>query len=99
MPTYEYACPSCKHTFELFQMMSEAPKKKCPECGKKVQRLFGTGSGIVFKGTGFYQTDYKKTSGAPAAPAAKAKDAAPAPAAKTETKKTDKSAKKGGRDA
>ena len=94
MPTYEYACTFCKHTFELFQMMSDPPKKKCPECGKKVQRLFGTGSGLVFKGTGFYQTDYKKTSGAPAD---KPKEGAPA--SKTDAKKTDKSAKKGGSDA
>ncbi|MFH1093503.1 MAG: zinc ribbon domain-containing protein [Candidatus Omnitrophota bacterium] len=61
MPTYDYECLSCKHTFELFQMMSEKPIKKCPECSKnKVKRLIGAGMGIIFKGTGFYETDYKR---------------------------------------
>lgn len=61
MPNYDYECTSCGHGFTLFQMMSEPPKKKCPECGKKVNRLIGGGSGLVFKGSGFYQTDYKKS--------------------------------------
>ena len=60
MPTYEYECKSCEHHFELFQMMSEPPKKRCPACGKAVQRLIGTGTGIMFKGSGFYETDYKR---------------------------------------
>lgn len=61
MPTYDYECQACKHTFELFQMMSEKPIKKCPKCGKnKVKRLIGSGMGIIFKGSGFYETDYKR---------------------------------------
>ncbi|MCK4995138.1 MAG: zinc ribbon domain-containing protein [Candidatus Omnitrophica bacterium] len=61
MPTYDYECPGCNHTFELFQMMSAKPIKKCPECGKnKVKRLIGSGMGIIFKGSGFYETDYKR---------------------------------------
>ena len=65
MPTYEYRCPSCKYEFEKLQSMSDEPIKKCPKCGKKVQRLMGSGSGIVFKGSGFYQTDYKKSNQKP----------------------------------
>ena len=61
MPTYDYECLGCKHTFELFQMMSAKPINKCPKCGKnKVRRLIGAGMGIIFKGTGFYETDYKR---------------------------------------
>jgi len=59
MPTYGYKCDKCEKTFELFQSMTEEPVKKCPECGGKVKRLIGGGAGIIFKGKGFYQTDYK----------------------------------------
>lgn len=63
MPTYEYHCDACQYDFEKFHSMKDAPIKKCPECGKlKVRRLLGTGGGIIFKGTGFYQTDYKSSS-------------------------------------
>lgn len=63
MPTYDYECGKCGHTFEVFQSISESPKKKCPECGKlKLRRLFGTGAALVFKGSGFYQTDYRSDS-------------------------------------
>jgi putative FmdB family regulatory protein len=60
MPTYDYRCNACGHAFELFQSMSEGVKKKCPECGKlKLERLIGTGSALIFKGSGFYETDYR----------------------------------------
>ena len=60
MPTYEYKCFACGNTFERFQSITAEPIKKCPECGKvKVRRLMGTGSGLIFKGSGFYTTDYK----------------------------------------
>ena len=59
MPTYEYECAKCKHRFEKFQKMTDEPVKKCPKCGGKADRLIGTGGGIIFKGSGFYQTDYK----------------------------------------
>jgi putative FmdB family regulatory protein len=63
MPTYEYHCDACAHNFDEFQSMSEAPLKKCPECGKaKLRRVFGTGAAILFKGSGFYQTDYRSES-------------------------------------
>jgi putative FmdB family regulatory protein len=63
MPTYDYECDACGHAFELFQSISEPVKKKCPECGKpKLRRLFGTGAAVVFKGSGFYQTDYRSDS-------------------------------------
>ena len=64
MPTYEYECRKCSHTFEQFQSMSEEPLKTCPKCGGKVRRLIGGGTGIIFKGSGFYVTDSKKASSA-----------------------------------
>lgn len=63
MPTYDYECDACSHEFELFQGINDAVKRKCPECGKpKLRRLFGTGAAVVFKGSGFYQTDYRSES-------------------------------------
>jgi putative FmdB family regulatory protein len=60
MPTYEYKCEACGHAFEKFQSMSSKPVRKCPECGKNaVKRLIGTGAGLIFKGSGFYITDYR----------------------------------------
>ncbi|MDR2393067.1 MAG: zinc ribbon domain-containing protein [Treponema sp.] len=57
MPTYEYECKSCGHTFDAFQRMSEAPLTICPQCGQALRRLINGGSGIIFKGSGFYVTD------------------------------------------
>ena len=63
MPTYDYECDACGHAFELFQGINDSLKKKCPECGKlKLRRLFGTGAAILFKGSGFYETDYRSDS-------------------------------------
>ncbi len=63
MPTYDYVCDACDHKFELFQSITAEPEKKCPECGKKkLRRLIGAGAAIVFKGSGFYQTDYRSDS-------------------------------------
>lgn len=61
MPTYEYECRKCGHQFERFQPITAAPVKTCPKCKGKVARLLSGGAGIIFKGSGFYQTDYKKT--------------------------------------
>ena len=60
MPTYEYECLTCGYKFEKFQSMTDKPLKKCPKCKGRVRRLFGIGSGIIFKGSGFYATDYRK---------------------------------------
>jgi putative FmdB family regulatory protein len=63
MPTYEYACDACKHQFDELQSFSDSPLTKCPKCGKKkLRRLFGTGAAVLFKGSGFYQTDYRSES-------------------------------------
>lgn len=89
MPTYEYECQKCKKTFDLFQSMKDEPIKVCPEkkCKGKVKRLIGTGAGLIFKGSGFYITDYrsegykqaaKKDSSAGSAPAAKPAESTPA---------------------
>ena len=60
MPTYDYLCDACGHEFELFQSISAPIKRKCPECSTlKLRRLFGSGAAVVFKGSGFYQTDYR----------------------------------------
>ncbi len=63
MPTYDYRCQACGHTFELFQSMSERVKRKCPSCAKpRLERLIGTGAAVLFKGSGFYETDYRSSS-------------------------------------
>lgn len=67
MPTYEYECKSCGHSFEAFQSMKDAPLKECPECGKEVRRLINGGTGIIFKGSGFYVNDKGGKKPAPSA--------------------------------
>ena len=99
MPTYDYVCPACGHEFEVFQSMNDKRLTKCPQkgCRGKVQRRIGVGAGFVFKGSGFYITDYRsegykaaaKQDSAPAAPAAPTADsAASKPAAEPATKKS-----------
>jgi putative FmdB family regulatory protein len=105
MPTYDYECDACGHSFELFQSISEPVKKKCPECGKpKLRRLFGTGAAVVFKGSGFYQTDYRSDSYKKAAekdkPASESKgetksDAKPEAAAESKSTPEKKTASEG----
>ncbi|MCX7018669.1 MAG: FmdB family zinc ribbon protein [bacterium] len=63
MPTYEYECQDCGEHFEYFQSIKAAPKTKCEACGGRLQRLLSAGSGLIFKGSGFYITDYKKSDG------------------------------------
>lgn len=64
MPTYSYECDACEHKYDKFQMMSDDPIKMCPSCGEeKARRLIGAGAGLIFKGSGFYITDYVKKSG------------------------------------
>ena len=102
MPTYDYECANCGHKFEKFQSMSSPPVKKCPQCGENaVKRLIGIGAGVIFKGGGFYETDYrsdkykadaKKESGGGESKDSKDAgkgDAKPADVAKTEPAKTE----------
>lgn len=92
MPTYDYRCKSCGHEMELFQSMSDKPKRKCPECGKSaLERLIGTGAAVLFKGSGFYQTDYRSDSYKKSAEAEKK----PADSKADKAGKGDKSEKKG----
>src|SRR3954462_73731 len=74
MPTYDYSCDACKHEFEVFEPITAEPQKKCPKCKKTtLRRLFGAGGGLIFKGSGFYQTDYRPDSYKKAAEADKPK--------------------------
>ena len=92
MPTYDYVCNGCDHEFELFQSIKAGVKRKCPECGRlKLRRLIGSGAAVVFKGSGFYQTDYRSESYKKGASAAK--KARTSSAGKSTTKKTDTSKK------
>ena len=63
MPTYDYICNNCEHEFEKFQPITARPLRKCPRCGRNsLKRLIGTGAGVIFKGSGFYETDYRSES-------------------------------------
>jgi putative FmdB family regulatory protein len=102
MPTYEYQCPE-GHAFDKFQKMTDKPRAKCPVCGKTAMRKISGGAGLVFKGSGFYITDYGKDGKGPRkaeseTPAAESKPesvkADAKPAAKSETKAESKPAKK-----
>lgn len=87
MPTYDYKCNACDHTFELFQHIKENPVKKCPACGKlKVERVIGAGGAVIFKGSGFYQTDYRSEEYKSKAK----KETEPAKPEKSETRATEK---------
>lgn len=77
MPTYEYKCDNCGFRFEEFQSMNDAPIDKCPKCNGKVQRLIGAGAGMIFKGSGFYLTDYKKSNSSPTKSTPESKSAKP----------------------
>lgn len=90
MPTYDYRCDACGHAFELFQQMSDAVRRKCPECGKlKLKRLVGTGAGVLFKGSGFYETDYRSDSYKKAAEADKKPAESKSSDEKSSNKKTE----------
>ena len=88
MPTYDYECSKCGHAFEAFHGISAEPLSECPECNGNVNRLIGTGAGIIFKGSGFYETDYRSSGYKKAAAADKPKE--------TALKKDKKSASKKG---
>lgn len=85
MPTYDYRCEACGHEMEVFQSMSDERLTKCPKCGEnKLRRLIGSGAGIIFKGSGFYETDYKRS-----------RSSSRGPSEKKKQKKTDTEPKKG----
>ncbi|MGA2052177.1 MAG: zinc ribbon domain-containing protein [Opitutales bacterium] len=87
MPTYEYACKFCGHEFETFQSIKDAPLRKCPACKKAgLRRLISGGAGLIFKGSGFYETDYRRP-GAKTEPASEKNPTESKPATKTETPK------------
>ena len=91
MPTYDYLCKNCDHEFEQFQSITADSLKDCPKCGKgELKRLIGAGSGIIFKGSGFYQTDYRSES---YTNGQKKDKGTPAKKEKTKDTKSDKSAK------
>ncbi len=97
MPTYEYICENCGYEFEQFQAIKAKPIRKCPACGKReLKRLIGSGSGIIFKGSGFYQTDYRSESYKKGEKSEKtkteSKDAKPSEKTKPDTKNKKKSA-------
>lgn len=97
MPTYGYECLKCGHHFDRFQRITEPPVKRCPKCRGKVRRLIGTGAGILFKGSGFYITDYRSDSYRQGASAEKsaASPSKPPPADSPSKKPESSSAKKG----
>ncbi len=78
MPTYEYECKTCGHHFDVFQSMQDEPLKICPECGKEIRRLIFGGSGVIFKGSGFYVNDKSKGSSKTGSANASPTDSAPA---------------------
>ena len=95
MPTYDYRCEACKHEFEQYQTITARPLKKCPHCAMRtLQRLIGSGGGIIFKGSGFYQTDYRSEAYKKAAEADKK---AAAPETKDKDSKNSKSTKDSGK--
>ena len=92
MPTYDYQCGECGHQWEEFQSITARPKRKCPDCGKlKAKRLIGTGAGVIFKGSGFYQTDYRSASYKKGAEAAKKAQESASKSSDSSSKKSDSS--------
>lgn len=90
MPTYDYRCKSCEHEWELFQSIKADAIKKCPSCGKmKAERVIGAGAGIIFKGSGFYETDYRSDSYKKAAEADKKAQQPPSESKPTSEKKSE----------
>lgn len=94
MPTYEYECTNCGHTFERFQSITDEPLKRCPKCRRKIRRLLGTGAGVIFKGSGFYATDYRSSSYTEAQKKENQSDSAKSGGSETKPKKADKASGK-----
>ena len=96
MPTYWYRCQSCKHEFEEFQKISDPPVRDCPECGGVVMRVITGGAGLIFKGTGFYITDYKRANSSEATSGESKSDSKPADSTSKAEGKTEKKSKAAG---
>jgi putative FmdB family regulatory protein len=97
MPTYDYRCEHCGHELEIFQSITESAKRKCPACSRlKLKRIIGSGAGIIFKGSGFYQTDYRSDSYKSGAKKDKESSTKKSEGKKGESKKSDPGTKKGG---
>lgn len=94
MPTYTYECKKCGHEMDLFHSMTAAPRVKCEECGGACRRLIGTGAGIIFKGSGFYETDYKTKKGKPPESSSKETSDGEGGASKKDSSKKDGTSKK-----
>jgi putative FmdB family regulatory protein len=91
MPTYEYRCEACSHKWDEFQPITAKPTRKCPKCKKmKAERIISAGGGIIFKGSGFYQTDYRSDSYKKGAEAAKASEGSSSSSGKSESKGSSK---------
>jgi putative FmdB family regulatory protein len=84
MPTYEYECQKCGHFFEVFQSIKDEPLKRCPNCRGKLKRVVGAGANIIFKGSGFYQTDYRSENYKKGQKAEKSASEAPKPDSKSD---------------
>jgi putative FmdB family regulatory protein len=97
MPTYDYECDACHHKWELFQSIKAEPEKTCPACHKKkARRLIGTGAGLLFKGSGFYITDYRSKSYSEAAKADRSHSDTASPQSETSAKSDSGSSKSSG---
>ena len=95
MPTYEYECKVCGHTFDVFHNMTAKPRIKCEKCGGATKKLIGAGAGIIFKGSGFYETDYKKKSVSPSTrPTPRSSDNGSSESAKPSESKTESKSEK-----
>ena len=94
MPTYTYECKKCGHEMDLFHSMTAAPRVKCEECGGSCRRLLGSGAGIIFKGSGFYETDYKTKSGKPPESSDKKTSGEEGDTSKKDSSKKDSTSKK-----
>lgn len=93
MPTYDYACDGCGHAFEKYQSITASVMRKCPQCGEmKLRRLIGSGAGVIFKGSGFYQTDYRSGGYKKAAEADKAGSSTSSDASSGQNKSDSKAA-------
>ena len=94
MPTYTYECKKCGHEMDLFHSMTSTPRVKCEECGGACRRLIGRGAGIIFKGSGFYETDYKTKKGKPPESSDKKQSSKDGGTEKTDSSKKDSTSKK-----